>query len=154
MRTPIPWTIYGDRGVNLDETIPIVGRDFTGATYRCQVRLTPDAPGSALISPVISLTYGGTDTVANHIAAGRINAKIEEYVNPATNTNYAPGDSVPLSLVHVHVDNSLMKAPDVPAAIPLGDDVTLAWDLLITPSGGSEDKWVAGGFVVRGTVVQ
>lgn len=154
MRKPIPWDVFGDRNIDFNETIPIVGRDFSGATFASQVRLTPDAPGSPLITLAVSLTYGGSDTVENHIAAGRINAGIKDYVNPNTGAKYADGDTVPLSLITLHADHSDMIAPGVPAASETGDDVTLAYDVLITPSGGSQDKWVAGKFTVRGTVTQ
>jgi hypothetical protein len=156
MRKPIPWDIFGDRALNLEETIPLVGQNFTGATFACQVRETPDAAGSPLITPIVTLTYGGSDTIANHITAGRISAEILKVSNASSTTGalYQPTDTIALSLIHIHVDNSQMKIPYVPAADEAGDDRVLAWDLLVTPSGGIQDKWIAGKFIVRGTVTQ
>jgi hypothetical protein len=151
MRNPIRWDLYGDRRLNLEEDIPLVGRDFTGATFASQVRLTPDAPGSPLITPTVSLTYGGTDTVANHVSAGRISDAIYE-VDRIPGVKYVSTDMIALSVIHVHVDNGSMISPYVPAASETGDDVTLAWDMLITPSGAAADKWFYGDFIVRGIV--
>ena len=153
MRNPIRWDIFGDRKVVLNETIPLVGQDFTGATFLCEVRLTPDAGGAALITPIISLTYGGTDTVANHVSAGRLSEDIYD-IDRVKGVKYQATDSISLSLINVHVDNSNMVSPYVPNAAETGDDVTLAWDMLITPAGGVKDKWIYGKFIVRGTVVQ
>lgn len=153
MRSPINYNLWGDRGVALSEKISIVGRDFTGATFRAQVRLFADAPGSPLITPSVSLTYGGTDTIANHIAAGRLTSDVYDYYNPSTGIKYQPSDSVPMSLMQISISAANMVAPGVPAADELGDDRAMYWDLLIDPAGGElEDKWIYGKFIVRGTV--
>jgi len=153
MRSPVYYDIWGDRGVALKEKISIVGRDFTGASFRAQVRLFADAPGAPLITPTVALTYGGTDTVANHITAGRLTKDVYNYINVSTDAKFQPTDSVPMSLIEVSVPAASMVSPGVPAADELGDDRPMYWDLLIDPTGAElEDKWVYGKFVVRGTV--
>lgn len=152
MRQPIRWDLYGDRGLDLVDTLPIVGQDFTGATLAAHVKRVPDAAGSPLLTPTVTLVYGGTATVSAHIAAGRIGVAIYGYVNPATNAKYVAGDSIAVSVIKVAVAAASMVDPNVPAMNPPGDNVVLAWNLLITPSGGIQDKWVFGDFIVRGTV--
>lgn len=159
MRTPIAWDLFGDRGIAFADTIPIVGTDFTGAAFSGQVRMYPDAPGTTpLVTLAVTLDYGGTDTVANHISAGRLNPAIKDYVNPATGTRYADSDSIALSLLALSATAAEMStAPTgaIPAAAPAVSSVALAYDVLIDPSGGSAlDKWLYGTFTVRGTVTQ
>jgi hypothetical protein len=150
MRQPIRWDLYGDRGLALVDSIPIVGRDFTGAALTAHVKAVPDASGSPIISPTATLSYGGTDTVGNHIAAGRLSTKIYDYVNAATAAKYAPGDSIALSVIGISVSSSDMGTLVPPADVP-GDDKVLAWNLLIDPAGGElQDKWIFGSFIVRG----
>ena len=155
MRDPIRYDLFGDRGLALLETIPLVGYDFTGATMRAQVRLTPDAIG--LVSTLtVTMPYAGTATVAAHIAAGRIPVAIYDHVNPATGVNYVGTDNIAVSVIQLALSAAHMAA-DIPAADETGDTVTLAWDLLIDRDGAgsaSEDKWFYGAFVVRGTVTQ
>lgn len=154
MRTPIPWDIYADRTIDLYETIPVVGVDWTGATFTCMVRQLPDAAGSPLLTPTVTNLYSGSNTIANHIAAGRLTRKIKSQINDATGVAYTDTDTVALSVIQVRVPAASMIAPSVPAAAQAGDNVVLAWDLLVQPSGGAKDKWIAGKFIVRGTVTQ
>lgn len=155
MRDPVRWDLFGDRGIAFQEIITFVAQDFTGAAFRAQVRLTPDATGSPLITPTVTLLYGGSATVSAHIAAGRLTAEIYKYVNPATGVNYVAGDTVAVSRVQLSISAANMVAPSVPAANELGLDSVLAWDLLIDPAGGAlEDKWAFGSFTVRGTVTR
>jgi hypothetical protein len=152
MRQPIRWDLFGDRGVPFSDTLPIIGQDFTGATFAAQVRAVPDASGSPIKTLTVSLTYGGSDTVANHIAAGRIGRNIYDYVNPSTGSGYVASDTIALSMINVAVAD---MSTGIQAASPTGADVVLAWDMLIDPSGAApNDKWIFGSFTVRGTVTQ
>jgi hypothetical protein len=152
MRTPIRWDLFGDRGVDFADTIPIVGQDFTGATFTSQIRAVPDASGSPLVTLTVALGYGGSATVAAHIAAGRITAEIYNYRNPATNANYVAGDTIAVSLINV---SAAAPRSAIPAASPTGADYVCAWDMLIDPSGAApKDKWIYGSYTERGTVTQ
>lgn len=152
MRSPTRVDLVGDRNVSFVETISRVGVNLTGASFAAQVRLYPDAPGAPPITMTVTLLYGGTATVSAHIAAGRLTAEIYSLINPASGVLYASGDSVVISVLELFIDDSGMVAPYVPAAREAGDDVMMAWDMVITPSGSPADKWFFGEFRVRGTV--
>jgi hypothetical protein len=151
MQFPANIPLYADRNVAFDATVMFVGWDFTGAAIKMQVRLAPDAPGTPLLDlstagSGVSIDYAGTDTVANHIAADRITAD-------QVPTGYTTADDMTLSLVAFSASKAAMALSAVPAD-ENGDPVNLAYDILITPSGGTEDKYQYGAFIVRGTVTQ
>lgn len=160
MQSPLRYDLGADRGISFVQPLSFLGYDFTGATYRAQVRLVPDATGSPLISLTtvttnaqgIKLLYAGSATVAAHITAGRLPISIYQYTNPNTGALYASSDTVTLSQIRLLIDNSTMNG--LPFPNERGDNLILAWDLLITLSGASEDKFAYGSFTVRGTVTQ
>jgi hypothetical protein len=151
MQFPANTPLYADRNVAFDATVMFVGWDFTAATIRMQVRLAPDTSGTPLINLAtggsgVTVDYAGTDTVANHISAGRITPE-------QIPSGYEVTDQMTLSLVTFSVAKAAMALASVPAA-ENGDDINLAYDILVTPGGGAEDKYQYGPFVVRGTVTQ
>lgn len=156
MDTPAYQPLNGDRNVLFEQSIAFFGFDFTGCSSRMMIRNTADAAGSAIISLTfttsptaqgVSLIYGGTDTVANHIAAGRI-ARTDL---PAEYAGLADTDLLALSLVGIRILKSAMAlGSNTPQET--GDTVELAYDLLITPLSGDEDKYAYGPFNVRPTV--
>lgn len=152
MQSPGLLPLYGDRWTPFVRTFQMEGVDLTSATFAMQIRLTPDAAGSPLVdlgtvfsgsSQGVRLIYGGTDTVANHIAAGRI----EEAPDGMIGT-----DNLTLSLIGIRINETTMEG--LPAAAEVGDDTELAWDMHITPSGELKDRWLYGPFIVRGGVTQ
>lgn len=147
MIQPGRYDIGADRWVACIRSLSFVGLDFTGATFLAHIRLHPDYPGFPLValatvgsaaSEGIHLAYSGTDTIANHIAAGRINE-----VPPG----YTSASSVQISVVGLRVNETTMEMLPFPAE--LGDELVLAWDMHITPSGGIKDKYLGGAFTVR-----
>jgi hypothetical protein len=148
MQTPALIPLYGDRNVLFVGDMLFVGFNFTGAAMRMMVRAAPDAAGSALVTlsvgSGITISYAGTDTVQNHISAGRITAE-------QVPDGYALADSMILSVVDIQIAKATMAFGAIPAA-ENGDTIELAYDLLIAPSGGVEDKYAYGPFYVRGTV--
>lgn len=152
METPARIDINADRWVACIRELAFVGFDFTGATFIGQVRTIADAPGTPLVDLAtvgtstaegIRLIYGGTDTVANHITAGRLTE---------APTGYALTDSVALSSVGIRINETTMEG--LPEPDDTGDSITFAWDMHITPAGGVKDKYCGGSFVVRAGVTQ
>lgn len=152
MITPGRYDIAADRWVACIRTLTFVGLDFTDAVFAMQVRLTGDASGSPLVDLAtvttssaegVRLIYAGTDTIANHIAAGRLDD---------VPSGYASGDSIALSQVGIRINETTIEA--LPFPEERGDDIDLAWDMLITPSGGIKDKYIGGKFTVRAGVTQ
>lgn len=150
MQIPGNLPLYGDRWTPLACTIEFIGFDFTDATFSMQVRLAGDTPGTALISlgtvssvgaEGVRLIYGGTDTVANHIAAGRL----DEVPSGLTSES-----SLAMSTVGILISESTMEG--MPDGDQPGDDVVLAWDIHITPLGGVKERWLFGDFTVRAGV--
>lgn len=151
MQNPAVIDIYADRWVACVRELPVIDADLTNAAFALQVRLTGDQSGTALISlttvnvdtqgvRLISVTK---DTIANHISAGRL-ASVPD--------GYSLADSATVSLLGIRINAGVISALPLPAE--LGDDMTLAWDILITPSGGDKDKYAGGKFVVRAGVTQ
>jgi hypothetical protein len=160
MEQPARVDINADRWVACIRYLSFIGIDLTGATFAVQVRQVPDAGGSPLANlstttsssaEGVKLFYAGTDTLTAHIAAGRLE-ELPDAINPATGNQYAGGDSVALSWVRIRVNETTMESLPFPDEINQGDrggSVLLAWDMHITPSGGTKDKYAGGNFLVR-----
>lgn len=159
MIEPGRYDISADRWVACIRVFTFVGFDFTAGVFKAQVRLKPDLTGTPLVDLAnaasnaegLSLLYGGTDTIANHITAGRL-AEVPDATNPATGNPYLPTDMVALSQLQLRINETTMEG--LPAAAEVGDNSELAWDLHITPNGGIKDKWLGGDFTVRAGVTQ
>jgi hypothetical protein len=154
MQSPAKIDLYADRNVLFGVSFGFFEKDFTGASFAMKVRQEPDEGGTALITlgtttsstaEGVRRIYAGSDTIANHIAAGRTTAA------KAAKAGYALTDTVLLSVVGVRILAATMALAAYPSD-ELGDNLPLAYDLLITPSGGDADKYVYGAFIVRGTV--
>lgn len=144
--------LEGGRWVPFVHTLTMRGVDLTGATFAMQVRLTGDASGSALVDLAtvataaeegVRLIYGGTDTIDNHIAAGRLSEVPD---------GSAGGDSLALTQLGIRINETTMEG--LPFPTERGDDATLAWDMHITPSGALKQVWLEGSFTVKAGVTQ
>ena len=144
--------LAGGRWVPFVCTLRMKGVNLTGADYRMQIRLTFDALGAALIDigavataaeQGVRLIYGGTDTITNHVTAGRL-ASI-----PAGSLGSA---SLALSLVGIRINETVMEAMPFPGE--RGQDAILAWDIHITPAGGIKQKYLGGIFTVEAGATQ
>lgn len=144
--------IGADRWVACVRSLTFVGVDFTDATFSMQVRQRADLPGTPLVdldtvettaAEGVTIIYTGTDTIANHIAAGRLDEVPDGYV---------AGDSLLLSQVSFRINETTMEGLPFPAEI--GDDSVFVWDMHITPIGGIKDKYLGGVFTVRAGVTQ
>lgn len=148
-----------DRDVWFIRKFAWIGRDFTGATFKMQVRANRNTTGAPLLNMTnaniatdplgITLLYAGTATITAHIAAGRLSG-VPNAVNPATGVAYVGGDSVLLSQVEMFVEDTLMQG--LPLAETATDDKVLQYDFLVQPSGGIADVEMTGKFIVRAGV--
>jgi hypothetical protein len=147
METPARIDLHADRWVACIREFAIVGEDLTGATFSAQVRALPDAPGTPLVdlgtvataaAEGIRLIYAGTDTITNHISAGRLDA-----VPPG----YSAEESLAMSSLGLRINETTMEA--IPEPDDAGAAIRFAWDLHITPATGVKDKYCGGDFVVR-----
>lgn len=146
MQSPGRLPLAGDRWTPFTRTLQFEGVDFTAAIFAMQVRDRKD--GGALRADLatvgsasaegVRLIYGGTDTVAGHIAAGRIDDVPE---------GMSTSDSLILSLVGIRINESTMEA--MTPATEVGDDAVAYWDLHVTPSGGLKDLYLYGPFTIR-----
>jgi hypothetical protein len=111
-------------------TIDFVGQDFTGATFAMDVRLRPDAPGSALIAlaGASAPTQGISVTVAT--------------------VSGVPTSSVEIRISEATLEGVLLNAGKA------GADVVLAWDIHITFGGGLKTRWLQGSFTIEPGVTQ
>lgn len=149
MQQPAVVDLNGDRYVPFIETIPVLEEDFTGAIFKMQVRDRKDggtvradlATVGSMASEGVTLVYAGTDTVAAHIAASRLDQE------DADALGLAGTDNLTMSVLGIRINETTMEAMPEPAEI--GDDLPLVYDIHITPSGGNKDLWFGGVFTVR-----
>jgi hypothetical protein len=151
MISPGRYDISADRWVACIRTFSFVGLNFTGAAFLSQVRLYPDIGGTPLVALAnaaanaegVSVLGVTTSTVQAHIAAGRLSE-----VPPG----YELTDTVTVSQVQLRINETTMEGLPFPAE--RGDDATFAWDMHITPSGGTKDKYLGGDFICRAGATQ
>lgn len=156
--TPGNLPLAGDRQTPFFETLIFLGLDLTSAVFKLQVRDRKD--GGAVRADLATVTttaegvrllYGGTDTIANHITAGRLE-EVPSGTNPATGLPYTAADSVEMSQVTFKINETTMEA--MPFGTETGDDLEIFWDLHVTPSGGLKQVYLEGTFTVRAGVTQ
>lgn len=152
MLTPGYLPLGADRHTPCFRTLELLPIDLTGGAFSMQVRAQKEAAGAALIDLTatasttangVRLVYGGTDTIANHIAAGRLTAAPQ---------GYSTGDSLALSLLSIQIAQTTIEA--LASAVRPEDDLYLEWDIHITPSGGNKERWLYGEFVIRAGVTR
>lgn len=153
MADPAYIDIVADRRVPSTGVFTFLDIDLTASALKVEVRLAKDTTVTPLIEGSIPDTLGigfcGTDTIANHITAGRLSAEIYAQINPATGVAYVPADSVLLSQMVTFFDSS-----GFPIAEETGDDLTCYYDIIRTPPGGSpiDELLMRGKFIVRAGV--
>jgi hypothetical protein len=159
MSSAVYYGLVADRDCPFSDSFARVGVNWSTATFFMQVKAEPDAGGSALLTLTLggglTLAYAGTDTIANHIAAGRLARDILRIVNPTTGAFYANADSVAFSKVNVALTST--QTNSLPATQETGDDWIGAYDLRVDPAGGAlaaAAKEFYGSFTLRGTVTK
>lgn len=141
-----------DRWTPFVRRFTFVDRNFTGATFAAAVRMVLDAPGAPQVdlgsvassaSQGVWLDYAGTDTVQNHIAAGRLR-EVPPGLEMAT--------PVAVSVVGIRINETTMEGLPFPAE--RGDVFEFFWDLHVTPAGSLKYKAIGGKFRVHGGATQ
>lgn len=122
-------SLGGRRYQAYSKTIRLVGVDLTGASFRMEVRMLPNTPGAPLLA---------LGTVGTAAAEGIRLVSVEQV------------DGQPVSTLGLRVNKSSMEA--LPFSGELGDDSAFAYDLMVDPSGGLEQVWLAGPFVAQAGV--
>lgn len=152
MIQPTRLDLSGDRWVPFIRTLPVVNEDLTNAAFAMQVRVTPDAIGTPLVSLTtvtsasaegVRLVSAVSSTVAEHIAADRLES---------VPSGYEESTVVLVSTLGIRINETTMET--LPFPVERGDDVALAWDIHITPNGGNKDRYAWGTFTVRAGVTQ
>jgi hypothetical protein len=151
MQSPGKLSLNGDRWTPFVRTLQFEGVDFTDAVFKLQVRDRKD--GGAIRADLatvatgaaegVRLIYGGTDTVANHISAGRID-EVPDGMTTST--------TLPLSLVGIRINESTMEG--MTPAQEIGGDAQAWWDLHVTPSGALKELYLFGPFTIRAGVTE
>lgn len=112
------------RSVPFILTMAFEGVDLTGAVFKSQVRLYDGAPGS----PLIDLA-----TVMSSTAQGIYLQGVEEV------------EGIDVSTVVMRINQTTLAG--LPVASEADKPLVLAWDMLVTPSGGVAERWVYADFV-------
>ncbi len=123
MITPATLALTANRHAPFVYAIQINDIDLTGAVLDMHVRLDFGTPGDPLID--LSPQTAGTQGLSKVIAGGNTTLTIQ-------------------------IDEAALEG--LPAPAEVGDDLVLAYDLQITPSGGTKAVWFRGSFTVRAGV--
>ena len=156
MIQPAKIDIRVDRDVPLVRTFAFCDFDFTGAALKMEVRRYPGEPGTALLSLTgqstdvqgLRIIYAGSDTVQNHILAGRLSAAPPS----ADGGTLDLSTIIQLTQIRIRVDKANVVA--LPSPQEVSDDLDLVYDLHITPVGGDEDVYASGLFTIVAGVTQ
>jgi hypothetical protein len=157
MADAVQTDLVADRRVDFIRTWAF-DEDFTGSTFKMQIRATPDLTGTPLLeatsgSGSFSLPYIGTATVAAHIAAGRLSSDVYTQINPTTGINYVAGDNLLISQLGVGLAATGFLA-SFPFPEERGDDFQGWYDIIRTPASGplNPELLMRGKFTVRAGV--
>lgn len=154
MMYPAAVDLYGDRWTPFSQSMVFINLNLTGAVFLMHVRATRDITGSPLVSLANTSTPGAqgvrlvsvsTDTIANHITAERMTV---DQIPDSKELS----DVISISTIHVVVSEASMEG--MPFPTPRGPDVTLYYDLHITPSGQIKQVWARAKFIVRAGATQ
>jgi hypothetical protein len=126
-----PLRLAADRWTAFLLTLDFDGADFTGAIFAMHVRLSRDAPGVPLI------------------ALGMAASSLVQGVRLISVTGVG---AAAVSSIGVRIDEATMRA--LPGPSNPGADVTWYWDLHVTPTGATKQRYLGGEFIVRAGVTQ
>lgn len=124
-----PVTIVAEKRVPFDNVLPVIGIDYTGASFAMHVRNDYGDTGDPIIeigdsvsgSEGLSVTYG-------------------DYADPVT------GETVQASIIRIKINETTIEGIDL--AVDEADDLRLVYDIHLTPSGGSKFVLCRGPFII------
>jgi hypothetical protein len=152
MLNPARFPLKGNRFTAFNFTFRFVGLDLTGSDFWLQVRQYRDADGEPLADLEVVeeegaeglwLIYAGTDTVAAHMAAGRLSGVPD---------GMAPLEEVAVSLIGARIAEATMRA--MPPGDGFGSDERMVWDMHVEQPDRERDVYATGDFIVAAGVVQ
>jgi hypothetical protein len=117
--------LAADRWTPFVYTIDVTGIDLSDASIHAQVRLYPDAAGDPLID--LPLVTTGSDGV--------------KLISVDT--------TGPLPVSHLQIQIAAATVAAMPEATEIGNDLALAWDIIINNA-----RWLYGAFTVRAGVTR
>lgn len=150
MQSPPVLDLEADRRVPFRRKLTFLGYDFSSPNnVLMQVRATKDTVGTPLISlsgvtgevEGIGVLFAGTATIAQHIAAGRLDEAPEGYVD---------SDQILASQVSILISSTTMYGLPIPQE--RGDDLVLYYDLVWDSPAAPGDVYLRGRFIVRASV--
>jgi hypothetical protein len=153
MSDPAVIDIIADRRVPFNAAYAFLDVNWTGATFAMQVRAVKDTATTAIFTSIlgtVTIPFAGTAAVSAHIAAGRLSSEIYDLVNPATGAKYQSTDSVLLTQLGISIAAATLSS--FPLAEEVGDDWQGWYDLIVEPSGGTNQLIMGGKFTVRAGV--
>lgn len=149
---PASLPLSGGRWVPFVEVLRLRGIDLTGADFRMQIRLYPDAPGDPLLDigavssaaeQGLRMIYAGSETIDQHVAAARLDS-----VPPGS----LGGDTLTMTILEIRIFDTTMSG--LPYPPERGDDNALSHDIHITPANSFAQTWFAGPFNVLSGVTK
>ncbi len=115
--------LHSPRGVPFVDVTDFVGQDYTGATFRMEVRHYRDAPAALLT--------------------------LNEQVNPAAEgitVAVRTEDGIPVSAVQIRINETTIEG--LQFSSPRGGDVVLQYALDVTGGGLGKHRRMQGAFIV------
>jgi len=109
--------------------IDFVGHNFTGATFKSQIRAYRDAPDPALVT--LESATAGTQGISVVVTTE---------------------DDIPTSTVTLQYDEATIEG--LPFTNPKGTDLELDWDLTIDPTDSDKLRWLEGPCIIHGGSTQ
>jgi hypothetical protein len=123
----IPITVMSKR-VPWVEDIALEGPNYSGATFRMELRQNPGDTGTALVT-LTNAAAGSQGISATYNAA---------YVDPETTQTFAA------TVIVIQIDETTMEG--LASATPSSSAVELHYDIHVTPSGGVKFLLCGGAF--------
>lgn len=146
--------LFADAYTPFTDRWTFIDIDFSGATLKAQVRDRKDGGMVRVDLATVEesgleglyIAYAGTDSVADHIAAGHLTAA------DAALAGLLQTDVIDLSVVEMRIDEATIET--MPTAPEIGDDFEFYWDLHVTPPGEDKQVYLFGPFTRIAGVTQ